>query len=342
MRSTEDRPRRSFNPCCSGSGSSTSGWAVWVLRFELVSILVAVDRAHQQGMRVDARLRAVFQSLLQWIGLINKGYGSTRDCAPCFNPCCSGSGSSTRVEADLKRALITVSILVAVDRAHQPESPKRRQKSRATFQSLLQWIGLINSPRRSAILSSKALFQSLLQWIGLINGMGVGGYLRRRGVSILVAVDRAHQQDVLARGRLVEGAPFQSLLQWIGLINPGDEERPPRLVNVSILVAVDRAHQLRFRSAPYSSKGVSILVAVDRAHQPQEPPNAHPSCMQFQSLLQWIGLINPGRGNGLCPHPNVSILVAVDRAHQHLFRGGLGIDHRGFNTCCSGSGSSTR
>jgi len=85
---------RRFNPCCSGSRSSTIYDPAVTLPADQVSILVVVD--HGRRPRTE---RAV---------LCTHVYS--------FNPCCSGSRSSTRpILGRSAHAAVRVSILVVVD-----------------------------------------------------------------------------------------------------------------------------------------------------------------------------------------------------------------------------------
>src|SRR5579875_635092 len=159
------------------------------------------------------------------------------------------------------------------------------------FQSLLQWIGLINCKSVFAKEVAVITFQSLLQWIGLINPVMVGSASRMapsfnpccsgsgsstrtpprpacrpRGFNPCCSGSGSSTGDPpwIDRGL----AEFQSLLQWIGLINAHQLHGEPTDLIVSILVAVDRAHQLGVAGLRRGQGvGVSILVAVDRAHQ---------------------------------------------------------------------------
>ncbi len=119
----------SFNPCCSGFGSSTRppSW-------------------------LRSRIQK-FQSLLFWIRLLNSVTGSSRTTSSSsFNPCCSGFGSSTLMGWATPAAtdgrfqsllfwirllngampiggsgFVQVSILVVLDSAPQPQGARRRQ-----------------------------------------------------------------------------------------------------------------------------------------------------------------------------------------------------------------------
>src|SRR5579875_2217247 len=135
---------RRFNPCCSGSGSSTRGMRGGLRGSSMFQSLLQWIGLINFASDLHRIRRKVFQSLLQWIGLINRRYPPTPIPRVCsFNPCCSGSGSST-LEEGMDYVLTQM------------------------FQSLLQWIGLINT----------------------FSGAASGSIT---GVSILVAVDRAHQ-----------------------------------------------------------------------------------------------------------------------------------------------------
>ena len=208
-----------------------------------------------------------------------------------FNPCCPGSGSSTRRLVPAMFPDLQVSILVVLDRA--PQQALRRV---------------------SPIVAEK--FQSLLSWIGLLNREGLPCASRISGVSILVVLDRAPQlrravtHPTQARG-------FQSLLSWIGLLNFRLRQGRRRHVRgfnpccpgsgsstYVCLAAFDGVYQ------------VSILVVLDRAPQLVVRTKQTHLAPLFQSLLSWIGLLNIDQTEDAVLCADVSILVVLDRAPQ--------------------------
>ena len=180
-----------FNPCCGGLVASTRR-RHWFHRDEpRVSILVVVDWSRQRVDSIAAIAgRLMFQSLLWWIGRVNRRAGATEGCVRSFNPCCGGLVASTvpRVRQNLVHDGFNPCCggLVASTSADAATGPA------AGFQSLLWWIGRVNcgighpSPRPVA-------FQSLLWWIGRVNSRSGRPQPRDLPVSILVVVDWSRQ-----------------------------------------------------------------------------------------------------------------------------------------------------
>ena len=135
---------------------------------------------------------------------------------------------------------------------------------------------------------------------------------------------------------------------------------------VSILVVVDWSRQQRARdSRSVAGREVSILVVVDWSRQRRIA--AQPDDVVFQSLLWWIGRVNPIELRMTRSLKAVSILVVVDRSRQRtdirtaivrrgMFQSLLWWIGRvnpwarchsprrimGFNPCCGGLVASTR
>ena len=91
-----------------------------------------------------------------------------------------------------------VSILVVVDWSRQLGSPGGPAFQSSAFQSLLSWIGRVNSDCWDLYYQDSMLFQSLLSWIGRVNSSRLPRML-----------------DEVSR--------FQSLLSWIGRVNRARE-----------------------------------------------------------------------------------------------------------------------
>ena len=203
-----------FNPCCRGWVTATR----WT-----------------PSARDTAR-RAGFQSLLSWMGHRNPVVGRRHgralpvsilvvvdgspqpraartpdSCSSCFNPCCRGSVTATRI-----------AVANPVNRA---------------FQSLLSWMGHRNQGDGRGSTWTRG-FQSLLSWMGHRNTAAHVGACGS-GVSILVVVDGSPQLEQHPRTPnrprrvsilvVVDGSPqpgrvaghseaerFQSLLSWMG------------------------------------------------------------------------------------------------------------------------------
>ena len=135
-----------------------------------------------------------------------------------FNPCCGGSASSTslghqyppvnaRFQSLLRWIGLVNTSLASLTTAIQ-----------TGFQSLLRWIGLVNPNGATAEAQVIQWFQSLLRWIGLVNGRERCVSMHHDTVSILVAVDRPRQPSLASLTTAIQTG-FQSLLRWIGLVN---------------------------------------------------------------------------------------------------------------------------
>ncbi len=95
------RQRCCFNPCCGGLVASTSGAAAARRsppRFQ--SLLWWIGRVNKPKPKPSPP-SAAFQSLLWWIGRVNSTLSNMSDCSPSgFNPCCGGLVASTAVPPD--------------------------------------------------------------------------------------------------------------------------------------------------------------------------------------------------------------------------------------------------
>ncbi len=212
-----------------------------------------------------------------------------------FNPCCGGLVAST-----LHPWLITMGF--------------------RWFQSLLWWIGRVNSdPARTASPRGRVSILVVVDWSRQPDP-DARRHLLGRGVSILVVVDWSRQRRRWAARRhrgpgfnpccgglvastsrlrvgVVTGATFQSLLWWIGRVNIGS-----------------------CRSS-IARRIVSILVVVDWSRQLESGIGVNGGYVPFQSLLWWIGRVNRRpRGQG-SREVGVSILVVVDWSRQHVAEG---------------------
>ena len=238
-----------FNPCCGGLVASTLRRSRSRSRLSAaVSILVVVDWSRQPGeVRPRSMVRrACFNPCCG--GLVASTpaatYASLCRCLG-FNPCCGGLVASTLTSRCTTAPSATESFnpccggLVA-----STAIADRSLESRGRFQSLLWWIGRVNSDgpadmRRAAISCFNpccgGLVASTPEPVGQLVGHGrcfnpcCGGLVastRPRSVgrctvtdvSILVVVDWSRQQLAPRRiaGRL---RMFQSLLWWIGRVN---------------------------------------------------------------------------------------------------------------------------
>ncbi len=183
-----------------------------------------------------------------------------------FNPCCVGSVASTVLAHPLPPGL-------------------------EKFQSLLCWIGRVNSPESSAG-ARPVSFQSLLCWIGRVNAYMHSGGKGRFDVSILVVLDRSRQHPDHLRGYGVPPERFNPCC--VGSVastwdRPGAGDRPPGF-NPCCVGSVASTRDGRRRCG--ATDQVSILVVLDRSRQP----------------AYCVGLIDLGT--------HVSILVVLDRSRQ--------------------------
>ncbi len=209
-----------FNPCCVGSVASTRPHRpLQPPRRRPVSILVVLDRSRQRQLRA----RVVNDGQVSILVVLDRSRqpesrGPGLVFWRGFNPCCVGSVASTQ----------------------------RRPKGwycQYGFQSLLCWIGRVNSSLQAAAGFACAAFQSLLCWIGRVNLVGRYFVSQTEAVfqSLLCWIGRVN------RCRLDGGSPassaFQSLLCWIGRVNPGRRPLASGTAVVSILVVLDRSRQ---------------------------------------------------------------------------------------------------
>ena len=279
-----------FNPCCPGSASSTiSGRSCQGEVRGFQSLLSWIGLLNKDQPAEDS-YGLMFQSLLSWIGLLN--FRRTRyqfNYWLCFNPCCPGSASST-------------------------SSPFPGQLWSACFNPCCP--GSASSTFLSRLLLPQQKgFQSLLSWIGLLNHGTYGQFLSAENVSILVVLDRPPQPTKYEPGSILK-VGFQSLLSWIGLLNPSECVCTRRGVRVSILVVLDRPPQPIRGPWPATSVRRFNPCCPGSASSTFVCPSPGPSRLMFQSLLSWIGLLNlyPARAND---EPSaVSILVVLDRPPQ--------------------------
>ena len=169
-----------------------------------VSILVVVDRPLRQPLRFRLATREDVSILVVVDRPLRRRSGFTRKpVAPCFNPCCRGSPSSTL-------------------RNDWAISPKAR------FQSLLSWIALFDPARASCPMSSTPGFNpccrgspssttkeqyarmpevfvsNLLSWIALFDNETVSNPKTEVSVSILVVVDRPSRRPKRPNPRLLQ------------------------------------------------------------------------------------------------------------------------------------------
>ncbi len=197
-RTTRGGPGFGFNPCCGGLVASTPCDTDRPDADVRVSILVVVDWSRQHGDRrvSNASRRRCFNPCCG--GSVASTGSSRRQSSragysfnPCcgglvasttiessscdrptasFNPCCGGLVASTAAVRDaLDADAVRVSILVVVDWSRQPGCTVSADRVEADmFQSLLWWIGRVNSidlPGDEPVVR----FQSLLWWIGRVN-----------------------------------------------------------------------------------------------------------------------------------------------------------------------------
>ena len=158
-------PDVGFNPCCGGLVASTPCDRRAACKLMAVSILVVVDWSRQHGRRsVSNDILAAFQSLLWWIGRVNRiGRGRQspaparfqsllwwigrvntitvgicdRAGRPSFNPCCGGLVASTSRFGRPVPTHVRVSILVVVDWSRQRGYPGRDPSHEAIAVSIL-------------------------------------------------------------------------------------------------------------------------------------------------------------------------------------------------------------
>ena len=193
--------------------------------------------------------------------------------------------------------------------------------SKSGFQSLLSWIGRVNSCSRRCYDDPDLLFQSLLSWIGRVNKYEVPPATDQLRVSILVVVDWSRQHYT----------------------TPATGER---LLEVSILVVVDWSRQQRQTPRrPSRPGGVSILVVVDWSRQPASSRRRrssrsrrtcfNPCCRGLVASTWWPSSETVPTAS--CFNPCCRGLVASTRSVR------LTIDRsiRSFNPCCRGLVAST-
>ncbi len=225
---------------------------------------------------------------------------------------------STSDSASSQRTSSLVSILVVVDWSRQRPVSRNRAGRDQQFQSLLQWIGRVNSASPRLRVRSLDGFQSLLWRIGRVNPIpGTWNFLHRGPVSILVVVDWTRQRGLVTRRRggakksshpplRVSASPREP---W-PIIRTGKSNFNPCCgglvastlahllgiaadLPVSILVVVDWSRQLSCqRIARGRAHGVSILVVVDWSRQRRYRAQPRRIDVPFQSLLWWIGRVN--------------------------------------------------
>ena len=233
-----------------------------------------------------------------------------------------------------------VSILVVVDWSRQPRRQRCRYGRAVMFQSLLSWIGRVNTVTFRSRATDSSAFQSLLSWIGRVNIPGRRSCNRSRRssfnpccrgsvastcrtiaaalaprVSILVVVDLvASTSPTACRAE----SRFQSLLSWIGRVNSSDSVSGPP-INACFnpccrgLVASTSASALA-----ESVILVSILVVVDWSRQ-RWPRLAVASVVRVSILV----VVDRSRQPEFSFRTRtgthgVSILVVVDRSRQRV------------------------
>ena len=202
-------------------------------------------------------------------------------------------------------------------------------------------------------------FQSLLWWIGRVNSRADARAVDRRDVSILVVVDWSRQRRHSGRSGVEDG--FQSLLWWIGRVNQPDWHRL-HAVLVSILVVVDWSRQRSAgrsarRSLSFNPCCGGLVASTRRAYPSSDPsvrfnpccgglvastvrrcPDARQACFNPCCGGLVASTATPLHG---CDHRRVSILVVVDWSRQ-LAATASTAGSTGFNPCCGGLVASTR
>ena len=343
-----------------------------------VSILVAMDRTRQRPAGGDGRpaLLTLFQSLLRWIGPVNSGWSDTPSrCRSGFNPCCDGSDPSTLSSPAPAAFAQTVSILVAMDRTRQ-RPPARSGARRSPWRRLVSILVAMDRTRqrgsRTVRTAGSARFQSLLRWIGPVNSRWrTLSTAAASGVSILVAMDRTRQHrrrratcDSAGFNPCCDGsdpstrsvrrrpwrpipcfnpccdgsdpstiasnrhqgclARFQSLLRWIGPVNTRSSR--------GTWQTTTRFQSLLRWIGPVNGEAIETAAEIMR---------------EFQSLLRWIGPVNSHSWtraaatrwsfNPCCDGSDPSTWSTSSSTTRPTPACGS----RGFNPCCDGSDPST-
>ena len=291
----------------------------------------------------------MFQSLLWWIGRVNAAGGrwASRQRSG-FNPCCGGLVASTRISEVPDSAFERFNpccggLVASTTRLHLHRLRRRSSfnpccgglvastwlgprahcvDGDTAFQSLLWWIGRVNTLRFSTLLAIRMLFQSLLWWIGRVNT----GMLCRRGlegwVSILVVVDWSRQLVAIAAAPMVP-LLFQSLLWWIGRVNGQSFMAHQLRSRVSILVVVDWSRQRPGAAGQLPGiRGFNPCCGGLVASTP-DSRSGRLSLPPFQSLLWWIGRVNRSlEGRDECRDTFQSLLWWIGRVNTMVVTGG--------------------
>ncbi len=265
-------PRSSFNPCCVGLAASTpTGQDRTVMNTCFNPCCVGLAASTSRNIP-DRPRGQTFQSLLCWIGRVN-----IRD-----------------LEDPLLDA-IDVSILVVLDWPRQPRPGNRTSSGSGTS------------------------FNPCCVGLAASTPFHAAGRSRRVSVSILVVLDWPRQRprksspgyasasfNPCCVGLAASTTATSSSTCPCGCFNPccvglaASTMADPGLlrvrVGVSILVVLDWPRQPPCHHRGRGRhRGVSILVVLDWPRQPWSSFTLPAASSRFQSLLCWIGRVNPAK-----------------------------------------------
>ncbi len=195
LRPAESR-LRCFNPCCRGLVASTAMRRSFERGSTHVSILVVVDWSRQPQPNDPPLVTIERVSILVVVDWSRQpGRRATLSVAPLsFNPCCRGLVASTPARMPDASDSRQVSILVVVDWSRQPSL--RCVDSRPDqpgFNPCCRGLVASTLGRSRSDMIALAMFQSLLSWIGRVNTEPPSSQQRLAEVSILVVVDWSRQ-----------------------------------------------------------------------------------------------------------------------------------------------------